>query len=215
MTLGAIWAPAEDVRKIHIDIRDIKRRHNLNKKYEAKWTKISKSKIDFYRELISYFFKNDRLHFRGYIINDKDKLRHEEFQQDHNDWYFKMYFGLLTFLLSPENRYRIYLDIKDTCSSIKIKKLHDVICSKFYDFKHEIVENIQTVHSKEIGLIQLTDIFIGALSYMNRNLTTSSSKNELITFIKEKSGYSLKYNTLIKESKFNIFYWKAQNKETA
>jgi len=209
MILGAVTCPVEKSRKISDRIREIKTKHNLTKKFEVKWTKVSPAKVSFYKELIDYFFDRDDLQFRALIIPDKTKLDHEKFGQDHNTWYYKMYFDMLKVIFDPEGRYRIYLDIKDTCGAEKIAKLHDVLCNSLYDFSKKIIERIQLVRSDEIEILQLTDLLIGAISYVNRDLSGNAAKVALVERMMERSGYSLTRSTLLREKKVNILVWHA------
>ena len=71
MALGCVWCPLEKVPEVMKRIREIKKQYNLNEKCEIKWTKISPSKIDFYKHLVDYFFDDDDLHFRCLVIPDK------------------------------------------------------------------------------------------------------------------------------------------------
>jgi hypothetical protein len=95
MVLGAVWCPLEKTREIAKRIREIKQRHNLSPAFEVKWIKVSPVKKLFYLDLMDYFFDDDDLHFRALIVPDKSQLRHEDFAQDHDTWYYKMYFDLL------------------------------------------------------------------------------------------------------------------------
>lgn len=209
MVLGAIWCPLEKVREISVRIREIKKGNGLSENLEIKWTKISPAKSLFYRNVIDYFFDDDDLYFRCLVVPDKSLIDHTKFGQDHNTWYYKMYFDMLKVLLIPSNRYRIYLDIKDTCGGSKVLKLQDVLCNNIYDFSHEIIEKIQIVRSHEIELLQLADVLIGAMSYINRGLKSSLAKLDLIERIKQRSGYSLTKTTLVGEKKFNILIWRS------
>ena len=209
MVLGAVWCPLKKVRDIAIRIREIKGLHNMRAGFEIKWTKVSPAKTDFYLDIVDYFFSDRNLYFRGLIVPDKSRLQHEIYSQTHDEWYFKMYFDMLKVILSPEARYRIYLDIKDTRSAIKIAKLHNVLSNNLYDFSRNIIERVQTVRSHEVEILQLTDLLIGAISYINRGLSTSIAKQALIKRIQERSHYSLTLTTLLRENKFNLFRWHA------
>jgi len=213
MVLGAIWCPLASVREANETIREIKRRHGLAPLFEIKWTKVSPAKSAFYLELIDYFFNNAALHFRALIVPDKTKLQHEQYQQNHDTWYYKMYFDMLKVILEPDARYRIYLDIKDTRSADKTAKLHDVLCNNFYDFERQIIERVRTVRSHEVELLQLADLLIGAVSYVNRGLTANSAKVSLIERIRERSGYSLTKTNLLRENKLNLFVWQASERQ--
>lgn len=210
MVLGAIWCSLDKTREIAARIREIKTRHGLSATFEIKWSKVSPAKLMFYRDLIDYFFDDSDLHFRCLIVPDKSKLRHQEFMQDHDSWYYKMYFDMLKVLFTPSDEYRIYLDIKDTNSSTKVAMLHDILCGSMYDFERKIITRIQTVRSHEVEQIQLADLLIGAISYTNRFLKFNSAKVALVERVKERSHYSLSRSTLLREDKFNIFRWEAR-----
>lgn len=209
MVLGAMWCPLEKSREISIRIREIKIKHKLKADFEIKWTKVSPSQKEFYHDLIDYFFDDDDLHFRALIVPDKTKLQHEKFGQDHDTWYYKMYFDMLKVILSPDASYRIYIDIKDTKSATKVAKLHEVLCNNMYDFQRKIIERVQTVHSREVALLQFADLLTGAISYLNRGLSTSTVKLELINRMKKRSHYELTKTTLLLEKKINLFLWHA------
>jgi hypothetical protein len=210
MVLGAVWCPLEKTREIASRAREIKAKHRAAPTFEVKWSKVSPGKRELYMALLDYFFDDDDLHFRGLIVPDKTKLNHEAHQQTHDEWYFKMYFDMLKVLLDPHAAYRIYVDIKDTRSADKIRKLHDVLCNNMYDFDHKIITRVQTVRSHEVEQLQLADLLIGAVSYLNRGLQSNAAKVALVRRMQERSGYTLKQTTLLREEKVNIFRWEAQ-----
>ncbi len=147
MVLGAVWCPAEKAREIAVRLREIKAHHGCPPGFEVKWSKVSPAGQRLYLDLVDYFFDDDDLHARALIVPDKGLLDHARFGQDHDTWYYKMYFEMLNVLLAPTGRYRIYLDIKDTRSARKVAKLHEVLANNIYDFRREIVERVQTVRS--------------------------------------------------------------------
>ena len=207
MVLGAVWLPLDKAREVAERIREIKEQHGVSRWYEMKWTKVSPSKVDLYRNIIDYFFDDDDFHFRCLVVPDKSLIVHSKFNQNHNDWYYEMYFNMLKAILKPDARYRTYIDIKDTLGGDKVKKLHQVLCNSVYDFDKKIIERLQLVRSHEIEMMQIVDILIGAISYLHRNLESSAAKQALIERIQKRSGYSLRKNTLMKENKFNILIW--------
>lgn len=210
MALGALWCDREKTKEVFKRIREIKQKYNLNKKFEIKWSKVSSTKLDFYLNIVDYFFDDDDLHFRCLVVPDKEQLNHEAFNQTHDDFYYKMYFDLLKTIFNPEDKYRVFIDIKDTRGGEKVKKLHEVLCNNMYDFNREIVESMQIIKSDEVELMQVNDFLLGAVSYINRGLNSSQAKNSLVKRIQERSGYLLTKSTLYRENKFNIFIWKAR-----
>ncbi len=208
MTIGAIWCPDNKRKSIFQALREIKIKHGLKSDFELKWNKVSMSKIDFYNDIVNYFFDNDDLHFRVLVIPNKEELRHDLYGQTHDEFYYKMYFDMLKTILEPQNAYNIYIDIKDTQGQHKVEKLHDVLCHSQYDFDKSIIKRVQQVESKHVELVALADLFIGAISYLHRELTTSEAKLQLIENIRKRTGYTLRTSTLYRENKFNVFIWK-------
>ncbi len=209
MVLGAVWCPLEKVKEVTARIKEMKQKHELAQNFEIKWTKVSPSKEQFYLDVLDYFFDDDDLHFRALIVPDKSKLRHDDFGQDHDTWYYKMYFDMLKVILTNKDQYYVYLDIKDTRGGNKVEKLHNVLSNSMYDFSRTIIKRVQIVRSHEVQIMQLTDLLSGILSYENRDLNTSSAKQALVNRMKERSGYSLRRTTLLREEKVNLFVWRA------
>lgn len=208
MVLGGIWCPKNKVREINDHIREIKKKYSIN--HEMKWVKMSNAKKDAYKELVKYFFDCEDLHFRVLIVDNKDALNHNLYNQTHDDWYFKMYFRMLKTILDPVDTYNVYIDIKDTRSKTKIAKLREVLANSNYDFSNRMIKNMQVIRSDEVEIMQIVDVLIGAMAYSSRNLTKMVAKVEIIDYIKARSGYSLKRSTLYRESKFNIFRLKLE-----
>lgn len=214
MVIGGIICPHEDRKEIYRDIKNLKLKHGISKFAEIKWTKVSYSKENFYLELIDYFFNNPKLGFRA-IFLEKNTLNHKKFNQTPDEFYYKMYYLMLKGIFESNYQYNIYLDIKDTLGYNKINLLKN-ICNKLQtrkEYSYKLVKKIQEVRSHEVELVQLADLLIGAVGYVNRKLNSNQAKINLINSIKQKSGYSLTTSTFLKESKFNLFHWEPQ-KET-
>jgi len=213
MVLGGLICPDVDKRKAFERIREIKQKHKLAKDFEIKWTKVSESKVSFYLDLIDYFFDNENLGFRALIVPNKDKLRHRDFNQNHDQFYYKMYYDMLKILFNPKFQYNIYLDIKDTNGTEKIKKLEELLVlflKKKYCLNKSIINRIQEVKSHEVELLQLADLLIGAVSYLNRGAGTNKGKLRVIEYIRKKTLHPLDCSTLPGENKFNLFRWSPQ-----
>lgn len=213
MVLGAIWCPLERVREMSDALRKLKKDHGLSPQMEVKWTKISPAKVDFYLALVDFFFDQADLRFRALVVPDKSKLDHEAHQQDHDTWYYKMYFSMLKAIITPDDRFRIYLDIKDTRSADKMRKLHEVLCNNIYDFDQNIIERVQTVRSHEVELLQLADLLIGAVQHAGRGPLSAGAKDKVVRRVQQHSHYGLVRSTLLTERKLNIFIWRARETE--
>jgi hypothetical protein len=218
MALGAIWCAKNKAHDIFERIREIKTKHRLTPSYlkyegfhkprfEIKWNKISETKLAFYKDLVDFFFDDDHLHFRGLVVLNRHKVNVENSEPIYDSNYYQMYFVLLKVVLNPQHSHNIYIDIKDTRSKEKVEKLTARLRNNQLDFQKQIINSIQQVHSHDVELIQLTDLFTGALAYVHRNLNTSKAKSQLIERIRERSKYSLIKSTLPRETKFNLQVW--------
>lgn len=204
MVIGGMWCPKEDTKQISEQVREIKDKHNASG--ELKWVRVSKSRQEYFIELVGYFFNRPSLKFRCLIVDDKSRLNHDYFNQgNHDSFYYKMYFYMLRNILKPENRYNIYLDIKDTRSAQKLMILKNVLCNNAYDFTQQMIEKIQNIHSCESEILQLTDLFIGAISYFNRNLSANMAKKRVVQNVMERAGQNLNRTSPPWVDKFNLF----------
>lgn len=208
MLIGCVWCDINEKDRAFKNLRSLKVKHGMKPYWELKWNAVSKQKLAYYLDVLDYFFSCQDLHFRVLVVPDKSKLQHERYGQTHDSFYYKMYFDMLKTILSPQNEYNIYMDIKDTRGTEKIRRLEDVLCNNAYDFDHKMIKRIQHVKSHEVELVELADFLIGAVGYLNRNLKSCEAKLQIIERIKELSHYSLTKSTLVKEDKFNIFIWK-------
>ena len=213
MVLGAMYCLKEDKRQIYDDIRDIKRRHGLSSSFEIKWTKVSFSKVDFYLDLLDYFWSNKALQYRGLIATGKDKLDHNRFNDgDYDLWYYKMYFRMLDPIIHQEDEYYISVDIKDTKGGKRVAKLREVLCNNIYDFNRDVIKHIGQINSRESEILQMTDLLNGALAYHYRKLENNSQANlGKVTFVERlRERQNIDYSTSRQRQKFNLFVWSPQ-----
>jgi hypothetical protein len=210
MVIGGIKCPKINRRYVIDEIYTIKEEYGIPKFAEIKWNKVSKCNLDYFKRLIDLFFEIEELQFRAVIV-DKTKINHERFDQTHNDFYYKIYYYCLIRLVDTQAENYIYLDKKDTKGTYKINQLKSIISKKTDDFDQNKIVRMQCVDSSELPILQMADLFIGAIGYHNREISKSSlAKKELIKYIQEKSGYSLERSTYPSERKFNLFFIELQ-----
>lgn len=175
---------------------------------EVKWKNVSPSRLPLYKALVDYFYEHP-IDFRCILVKYKDKLDHDQFNQgSHDNFYYKLVFFLIKAAVNPpDSQYRVYLDIKDTRGKEKLDKIHKILSEK-YNHNSPFIY-FQHIHSNENVFLQLADIFIGAITYKNRNehkkANASPAKLELLDYIEKKTGYLLDEGTEPWEPKFNIF----------
>jgi len=210
MVLGAVWCPASNRAELGRKIKGVKRRFGMPPAFEIKWTKVSPGRLDFYLALVDLFFDERLLRFRAVVVPDKTALDHERYDQTHDDFYYKIWYLLLTHLVDDQHRFRVFLDVKDTRSREKVQRLHEVLCNTHYDFERERIATIEHVRSHEVPVLQLADLMIGALSYLHRGLEGSQAKKRIIERIRERSGHDLMRSTAPRVDKFNVLVWRSR-----
>lgn len=177
-------------------IKLLKARHSF--KGEIKWSNVSKYKYKFYADVIDYFFATD-LMFRAVIVS-KDQIDETRKDYSYQDFYYRMYYQLLYHKMDFKSVYNIYLDIKDTNSQNKLKKLSEIL-------QHQLtIRNIQFIRSNESYLLQMADLLVGAINYHIRGLNKVIAKNKLISKIQSHSKISLEKSTPKSANKFNLFF---------
>ncbi|GEP94362.1 DUF3800 domain-containing protein [Chitinophaga cymbidii] len=206
MCIGYVKINAEHYHAMKERIKQIKL--DFKNPTEIKWNSVSFSRMPLYKALIDYFFAGE-IDFRCILVKYKKRLRHDEFNQgSHDNFYYKLiYFLLHSATNHPDSQYKVYLDIKDTRGKEKLKKIEEVLANKYKGNSPFV--SFQHIHSDENVLLQLTDLFIGAVTFKNRGLHSKEGANkakvQLVEYLEAKSGYSLNEGTEPWETKFNIF----------
>uniref|UniRef100_UPI0040274479 DUF3800 domain-containing protein n=1 Tax=Candidatus Cryptobacteroides bacterium TaxID=3085639 RepID=UPI0040274479 len=197
MFIGSINCAYPQVRRHTERIKELKDKHKFNA--EIKWSHVSMSKIQFYLDLVDYFFDTD-LKFRAIGI-DKSQIRCDDFNSNFDDFYYKMYYQLLNYKVDTTNHYNVYLDIKDTLSAIKVRKLKNIL-----NVKYGVFRNIQNIRSEESVLMQLADFLMGAISY---NANFDQKQNFAKVLILDKISKHANMTNLAKTNyseKLNLFF---------
>jgi hypothetical protein len=200
MVNGAILVDEEKVEEINRHIKHLKHKHNYFN--ELKWTKLLNSKKEFYKELIDYFFESE-MRFKATFIPNKKEHTHSLHNNSHDEFYYIVYFYTMRNFMNRSDEYKIYLDYKDINGGKRIKNLKETLG------KQTKACDIYIIQSQESQILQLCDIFIGAIGYKNRiDLERKESEVKLfiIEYIEEKLGYPL-IATAPWIEKFNIFRW--------
>jgi hypothetical protein len=213
MVFGCIWAPKEIVPEMSIRLKELKADYRTAG--ELKWTKVSPKNLGFYLSLVDWFFAEKEIHFRTLVIPNKGALDHGTYNHgSHDEFYYKMYFSLLNKVLSPDKAYNIYLDVKDTRSRFKVRKLREVLCLDKYDFTGQMIQQIRSIRSHDAQLLQIADFLLGAVSYRHRFLDSSEAKKSVVARIEHHLKRDLLQKTSLYEKKFNVFIWQPRGSAT-
>ena len=201
MLLSYISIAYPQIRLAKEEIKAIKRKFNYTE--ELKWTNVHSATYKVYAELVDWFFMND-LEFRAVVV-DKSQIDEKRADYSFNDFYFRMYFQLLHTKVDFQNRYNVFLDIKDTCSGEKLEKMKKIMSY------NSSIGTLQFIPSRESVFIQLADVLMGAINYNLRIQIGDVKGNviaklKLIEKIKRHSNISLNTTTPLSRNKFNLFF---------
>ena len=207
--LGLLSCPEKQVKGAHEELSNLWKTHGLPPHFEAKWTKVSPGKLDFYLALIEWFFSADHLSFRTLILPNKQQLYARLPDESRDHLYYRLYYQLLRGSLEPENRYRIFMDIKDTRSREKRIQLENLLHQDADDGDGKVVENLQHIHSHHVRLLQIADLLLGAVGFARRENGTNESvaKRAVVSLIEEKLGQSLTADTTPELEKMHLLTW--------
>ena len=211
MVNGAIRVEEERLKEASNHIKALRHKHQYHN--EIKWTKLIYKQMPFYRELIDYFFSSDFMAFKATLVVNKSNANHKRYGRNHDEFYYVVYYYTLRDLIKKEDNYKIYFDYKDTLGGervVELKKRLSHGCMGDMSFT--------IIHSYESQLIQLVDLFIGAIGYMNRKDISKESKVkcEIMDYLDSKirvQGYKIGdiKGTKPWAEKFNIFRWSLSN----
>jgi hypothetical protein len=191
LLMGLVAAPASAARDLNHALSELWKTRGLPLHFEAKWTKVSPARLDFYRALVEWFFAQEALSFRAMILPDKQSLYAALPEESRDHLYYRLYYQFLRAAVEPENRYRAFLDLKDTRGREKIGELKNILKADADD--ETAIRSLQHIHSHEVRLAQINDLLLGAVGFARRPRTEKDSRAKLalVELIGEKAGFPL------------------------
>jgi hypothetical protein len=201
LLIGSLWMKRNDRERFKSDIHRLRDRYKVGG--EFKWTKISPSRVSYYKALLNWFFdQGEELRFRCIAIDHKQVDLIHFHENDQELGFYKFYYQMIHHWIHPFNSYRIYCDLKQN----RLRdRLHTLKKCLTYANLTATIETVQAVRSKESVLLQLSDVLLGvASSRMNERLTESSAKQEVVRFLEEMLGHKIA-STPLCEKKVNVF----------
>lgn len=210
MLLGALWLDNTQLPIIVDSVRTIKKKHGIAPRREIKWTKVSNSKLEYYKDLLRLFAELDRVNYRTIVINKK-KIDYEAYGKTQDEFYYTMQYLLVRNIAEKRlGEVRLFLDYKDAWSGKQSHKLAAYLNNT--GSLHNKSLTAQPLRSHEVIGLQLADLITGAVMYANKpkDQQKSKAKMALIQLIEELIGQKLTQGTPYSAEKFNIFFWEPQ-----
>ena len=199
MFIGGIWIDVKLRDEIKSKVKELRKKYSCFG--EIKWVNVTPSKEDFYKEIVKLFFSynENQVRFRAIMVEAK-KVIWSYHQDDKELGFYKFYYQLLNKWISDYNEYKIFVDVKKNRDLSRLKVLKDVLRNSS---KNAYIENIQALPSKEVVLIQMADLFLGAISAkLNNKILKNRAKINLISYIE---SFKKIEPTFSNENKLNIF----------
>lgn len=202
LMIGGLWLPAELREDVKARIDQLRARHGVWG--EMKWRKISPLKSAFYDELIDLFMGfGTEMRFRCIAV-DRTQVNLALHENDGELGFYKFYYQLLHHWILDFNEYRVFCDLK---SNRDRKRLADLKrCLGFANLSASITD-IQSLPSREVVLLQLCDVLLGAASSrLNGTITAGTAKEALVKKLETRLNLRGQIGpTSRAEEKFNVF----------
>jgi hypothetical protein len=247
LLLGGIWVEEENVQVVENGIREFRKKHGYTNSAgkhidflgEFKWTKVSGKYSLVYKELVDLFFDwtgKDIVRSCTMLVDTQDPAV-VTYSNIKKEGYFKLLYQLYFHNSHIPAVYKIYPDriVNPTQQKVNFetldRHLETAFQKKFAPLlnpadHHGIrgfVNNITPTDSKTSQFIQLIDVVMGAIGYLQNGLfrkeNAKKAKAELMKYIFEKvalSGaikISGKTYYVAKSTKFNIWLFRPRNKK--
>jgi hypothetical protein len=206
LMIGSLWLPAGLRNEVKDKIKGLRQRHNTWG--EIKWTKVSPSRLPFYLDLIDLFeaYGMD-MRFRCIAV-DSNQVDMNWHENDSELGFYKFYYQLLHHWILDFNEYRIFCDTKTNRDLTRLKVLHRCLNRANLSSR---VSSIQALPSRQVVLIQLSDLLLGAASSrLNQTLQSGSPKEAVVQRLESHLGVTQLHATHRDEEKFNIFQIRLQ-----
>lgn len=200
LMIGSLWIPSELRQEIKQKIHKLRQEYSLWG--EMKWHNVAPTSLNFYKSLIDLFQSyGEQMRFRCIAV-DIEHFQKDYHQGDSELGFYKFYYQVLHHWILDFNEYIIFCDIKTNRDLTRLKTLKQ--CLNNANITSH-VRDVQALPSKEVVLIQLTDILLGmASARLNNKLKAGSAKSKLVEYFEEKINRTIA-PTYRNENKFNVF----------
>lgn len=201
LMIGSLWLPSDMRNTAKERIAELRKKHAAHG--EIKWRKISPSKQDFYIELIDLFmsFGLD-MRFRCVAV-DRTEVSMGRLNGDAELGFYKFYYQAIHHWILDNNEYSIFCDLKLNRDRSRLSTLKTVLG---HANRTSQIEDVQSLPSPEVVLLQLCDVLLGAASArMNDRDNLGAAKALIVQHLERRLDRHRLGPTAAAERKFNIF----------
>lgn len=246
LLLGGLWIDEGKINGAENDIKVLRKRHGyVNSKGEHidflgefKWTKVSLRYMHVYKDLVDLMFRwidQDVIRFNIMLIDTHDPTV-VKYGNIRKEGYFKFLYQLYFHNSKIPAIYKIYPDritnplqsnvnfnvLQRCLNSAFKKKFSPLLNPAEIPEDSEFVNNITPLDSKTSQFIQVVDVVMGAIGYLQNELDSrdkaSKAKTELMKYIIDKLILSRaiqvsgKKYYVARSTKFNIWLFRPKKK---
>jgi len=177
---------------------------------EMKWGKVSKGMLHIYKQYVDIFFHHPAAEFKCLVV-DTHKINYQAFHDnDKETAFFNFYFYALSRNLDAAHEYIVYADHRQTKQPLRWFELRAQI--NYHWLKQganeAVVRNLLPVDSKQHDLLQLADLFIGAIGYDLDEYNTSQHRLDFVRHVAQRVGCDNLRTHWGRRTRFNV--WKFQ-----
>jgi len=208
MLIGGLWVPWDEELATRASLMAVRAKHQL--RAEMKWTKVSRKMLPAYKDFVDVFFEHSSLSFKC-IVLDTHILDYRTFHfGDKELGFYKFYFQLISRNLDPRNLYWLFTDERQNRKPYRLETLK--LAVNLWWKKRAGVEplrNIEPRRSHYDDLLQLADIFLGAIAFDWNQIGKSEAKISLAAHIAQRLSWpTLRLATRPTAPKVNIWKWR-------
>lgn len=206
MAIGGIMCPLDRKREIVRKVDLLRAYYNVQGEFG--WKTVCPSRLPFFQALVDLFFSDPGLRFRAVVVS-----RRETNFEDTEEMFQKVYYQVFNNWLDRRDSYHLFID-RRIDERDRVDTLRRCLIDTFQF--GDAVRFVEEVESHENDLIQLADLFIGALAASrNGHLQVegaSGAKLQVCRDICRNLGTSTlaSYETWASEQKFNVFHFRGR-----
>jgi uncharacterized protein DUF3800 len=227
MILAGVVINAKSIEDVVDKLRAFRERAKMTA--ELKWTKVSRGKLNQYKEIIDIFVdftSSNVVHFKA-LIFDCHQIDHRSFSDGDNEvGFYKFYYQLLLHCFGKPYcttehpmRFMVFLDERNTTYKLTTLKafLNRGMASKF-GIQSSPFRQIEPRNSHKCDITQMLDIVVGAVGYqrnmLHRRKDANPAKVELAAYLAKKLGWPhLLFDTNPHVMRFKLWTFRLQKKK--
>ena len=196
--LGAVICTPARADILNNKIKKIREKYDFYS--EFKWTKLKGHNFNVYKEFIDVFFDDRYIKFR--LMSFKKNRHWTKWEISYNKRMAKTYYCFIGWITMHYCKYNIYADQLFNDHDRSMTTISYLLNSKRraeWGIKGRNI-NAKEIISKNIELVQLTDVLMGAYK---SNGCTNRIKNNMSNYVKNKMSHTCKEN----EKRFEKYNW--------